>query len=136
MSADRIFKVSVAVIVTVLSYLPDRPAHGQNAANPSAAQSSDVPEEIVVFGHRNPQKVARQKQENAPNLVNIQSQQEIEKYPDVSTAEALSRIPGVSLETDTGEGRFVNIRGLDSDLNGTTFGGVHLPASSPASPFG
>jgi TonB-dependent receptor len=93
-------------------------------------------EEIVVFGSRNPQKVARELQKIAPNIVNIQSQQEIEKYPDVSTAEALSRIPGVSLETDTGEGRFVNIRGLDADLNGTTFGGVTLPASSPASPFG
>ena len=34
-------------------------------------------------------------------------------------AEALQRIPGISLETDSGEGRFINIRGLDSDLNAT-----------------
>ena len=32
-------------------------------------------------------------------------------------------------------GRFVNIRGLDSDLNGTTYGGVRMPPSNPSSPF-
>ncbi len=125
--------LSTAALLAIAGTMP---AHGQDAASQTSASPSGNSEEIVVFGSRNPQKVAREVQENAPNLVNIQSQQEIEKYPDVSTAEALSRIPGVSLETDTGEGRFVNIRGLDADLNGTTFGSVKLPASSPASPFG
>ena len=37
----------------------------------------------------------------------------------------IRRVPGVSLETDTGEGRYINIRGLDADLNSTTFGGTH-----------
>ena len=72
----------------------------------------------------------------APNLVEIQPLSEIIKLPDINTAEALGRIPGISLETDSGEGRFVSIRGLDSDLNGTTYGGVRLPASNPSSPFG
>ena len=66
----------------------------------------------------------------------MQPLSEIIKLPDINTAEALQRIPGISLETDTGEGRFVNIRGMDSDLNGTTYGGVRLPASNPSSPFG
>src|SRR5271168_832804 len=72
----------------------------------------------------------------APNLVEVQPLSEIIKLPDINTAEALGRIPGISLETDSGEGRFVSIRGLDSDLNGTTYGGVRLPASNPSSPFG
>jgi len=72
----------------------------------------------------------------APNLVEIQPLSEIIKLPDINTAEALGRLPGISLETDSGEGRFVSIRGLDSDLNGTTYGGVRLPASNPSSPFG
>lgn len=74
--------------------------------------------------------------QDAPNIIDVQPLSEIEKLPDVSTAEALQRIPGVSLETDTGEGRFVSIRGLDSDLNGTSYAGVRLPASNPSSPFG
>ncbi len=38
----------------------------------------------------------------------------------------VGRIPGISLSTDTGEGRFVNIRGIDANLNGATYGGVVL----------
>jgi hypothetical protein len=74
--------------------------------------------------------------EQAPNLIEVQPLSEIIKLPDINTAEALQRIPGISLETDSGEGRFVSIRGLDSDLNGTTYSGVRLPASNPSSPFG
>jgi TonB-dependent receptor len=72
----------------------------------------------------------------APNIIDVQPLSEIIKLPDLNTAEALQRIPGVSLETDSGEGRFIVIRGMDSDLNGTTYAGVRLPASNPSSPFG
>jgi TonB-dependent receptor len=74
--------------------------------------------------------------QQAPNLIDVQPLSEIIKLPDINTAEALQRIPGISLETDSGEGRFVHIRGLDADLNGTSYGGVRLPASNAASPSG
>jgi TonB-dependent receptor len=74
--------------------------------------------------------------QQAPNLIDVQPLSEIVKLPDINTAEALQRIPGISLETDSGEGRFVRIRGLDSDLNGTSYAGVRLPASNNSSPQG
>lgn len=46
-----------------------------------------------------------------------------------------SASPG-SRWSDTAEGRFVNIRGLDSDLNGVSFDGVRLMPSNVGSPFG
>src|SRR5215831_4295253 len=73
---------------------------------------------------------------DAPNVLDVQPLQAIRALPDVSAAEALQRVPGVSLETDSGEGRFVNIRGMDADLNGTTYDGVRLTASNPATPQG
>ncbi len=79
---------------------------------------------------------AIEEKKEAPNIIEVQPLSEMIKLPDVNLAEALQRIPGISVETDTGEGRFVNIRGLDSDLNGTTYGGVRLPPSNPSSPFG
>ncbi len=79
---------------------------------------------------------AIEEKKQAPNIVDAQPLSEIVKLPDINTAEALQRIPGISLETDSGEGRFINIRGLDSDLNASTYGGVRLPASNPSSPFG
>ncbi|MBV8341422.1 MAG: TonB-dependent receptor plug domain-containing protein, partial [Gammaproteobacteria bacterium] len=79
---------------------------------------------------------ALEEKAEAPNLIEVQPLSEIVKLPDINTAEALQRIPGISLETDSGEGRFINIRGLDSDLNASTYAGVRLPASNPSSPFG
>lgn len=93
-------------------------------------------EQIVVLAQRTPISVARAAQMEASNLVNITTFEEIRKVPDVSVAEAVRRIPGVSLETDEGEGRYVNCRGLDADLNSTTFGGLRLPPTNNASPFG
>ena len=109
--------------------IPASCALAANLASPAIAQQhSPVPivsdEEIVVTARA--AKTARREQKQAPNLVNIQSAETIAKYPDYNAAEALGRVPGVSLSIDTGEGRFVNIRGLDGNLNGATFGGVVL----------
>ncbi|MDB5776534.1 MAG: TonB-dependent receptor [Herbaspirillum sp.] len=91
--------------------------------------------DVNVQSQRNPEAVARAQQETAPNLINVTTAEEIRKLPDVNAGEAVRRLPGISLETDTGEGRFVNIRGLDADLTSTTFGGVRLPPTNTASPF-
>ena len=106
---------------------------------PAVAQapSPDTPiprADVVVIAQRQAEN-ARQEQKSAPNLVNIQSAETIAKYPDVNAAEALSRIPGVALSIDTAEGRFVNIRGLDGNLNGSTFGGVVLLNTQPGGTY-
>ncbi len=93
-----------------------------------------VADTIVVTATR-ATKTARDEQKLAPNLVNIQAAEDIVKYPDFNAAEALGRIPGVSLAIDTGEGRFVAIRGLDSNFNGTTFGGVTLLNTQPGGTY-
>jgi len=90
-----------------------------------AAEPNNDSKDIVVTGVRQ-EKSARKEQQIAPNLLNIQSAEAIAKYPDYNAAEALSRIPGVQLSIDTGEGRFVSIRGIDGNLNGATFGNTVL----------
>jgi TonB-dependent receptor len=109
---------------------------GATAAPESGETSSRALQEVVISAQRTTVEQARKAQEEAPNLINIQTYAEIKKLPDISTAEAVRRIPGVSLETDEGEGRYVNIRGIDADLNSTTFGGLRLPPTNNASPFG
>ncbi|MBV8503291.1 MAG: TonB-dependent receptor [Paucibacter sp.] len=93
-------------------------------------------EKVVVEAQRSSNALVRAAQREAPNLVNLMTADDIKKLPDVSVGEALGRLPGVSLEYDTGEGRYINIRGIDSDLNSTTFGGLRLPPSNNASPQG
>lgn len=109
-------------------------AAAQEAGGAPEQATAQVPAsvaEVVVTAPREEVK-ARTQQRSAPTMVNIQSAETIAKYPDFNAAEALGRIPGISLSTDTGEGRFVNIRGIDANLNGSTYGGVVLLNTFPA----
>ena len=106
---------------------------GAAAAAPDDQPQAPAPgtvEGVVVTAPREEVK-ARQAQFAAPNLINVQSAETIAKYPDFNAAEALARIPGVTLSSDTGEGRFVEIRGIDGNLNGATYGGVVLLNTNP-----
>ena len=49
-----------------------------------------------------------------------------------TAAEALARLPGVSVERDQGEGRFVRVRGLGADFNAVNINGAITPASEAA----
>ena len=99
---------------------------GAAAAAPTAdAPAPDLNAEIVVTAPRLAQD-AFSRQKEASFIVNVQSIETIRKYPDFNAAEALGRIPSLSLSSDTGEGHFVNIRGIDANLNGAIYGGVVL----------
>lgn len=98
----------------------------------AVGDADEVSEHAIVVTAPRQEETARETQKIAPVLVNIQSIETIKKYPDFNSAEALGRIPGVSLSSDTGEGRFVNIRGIDSNLNGATYGGVVMVGTHPA----
>src|SRR5579862_371194 len=103
------------------------------ATNTWAADSTTLASntEVIVTAAPRTAVAARQQQFDAPNIVNIQPAETILKYPDFNAAESLGRMPGVSISTDTGEGRFVNIRGIDGNLAGATFGGVPLLNTNP-----
>ena len=103
----------------------------------SAAHAGDADTattEVVVTAKRL-EKTARMEQKSALNIINIQPAETIEKYPDFNAAEALGRVVGVSLSEDTGEGRFVEIRGIDGNLNGATFGGIVLLNTNPGGTY-
>lgn len=103
-------------------------AHSAAAA---AESGSGAPvSEVVVTAPRQEVK-ARIIQLKAPNLIAVQAADTILKYPDYNAAEALGRMPGISLSSDTGEGRFVQIRGIDANLDGATYGGVPLLNTNP-----
>jgi TonB-dependent receptor len=70
-------------------------------------------------------------QRAANTLTNIVASDEIGSFADQNAAEALQRVPGVSLYRDQGEGRYVVLRGLNFnytavDVNGGSFAGADL----------
>lgn len=110
-------------------------AQAADAAAAGAAGASAQVSEVVVTAAPREEVKARSVQHDAVNLINVQSAETIAKYPDFNAAEALGRMPGVSISTDTGEGRFVNIRGIDGNLAGATFGGVPLLNTNPGGTY-
>ena len=102
---------------------------GRSPATPANSGANSV-EGVVVTAPRK-EDLARNLQFNAPNLISVQSADTIAKYPDFNAAEALGRIPGISLSSDTGEGRFVQIRGIDANLDNATYGGIELLNTNP-----
>ncbi len=53
------------------------------------------------------------------------------KLPDQNVAEAIKRLPGLSVANDQGEGRYVIIRGIDPNLINVSLNGQTLPAPEP-----
>jgi TonB-dependent receptor len=115
--------------------VPKKPAAATDIGRVSTGPAGEQPAQTVTPSATTSRAAALEEKKESPNIVDVQPLSEITKLPDINTAEALQRIPGISLETDTGEGRFINIRGLDSDLNASTYGGVPLPVSNQSSPF-
>lgn len=85
-------------------------------------------ENIVVYGQRSGKAAALNRQRMSDSLKSIVSADAIGQFPDQNAAEALQRLPGLSIERDQGEGRFVGIRGIDPNLNNVTINGVNIPS--------
>ena len=85
-------------------------------------------DEIVVHGVRGGNARALNLQRNSNTFVSIVSADAIGQLPDQNVAEAVQRVPGVFVERDQGEGRFIGIRGIDPNLNLTTINGLFVPS--------
>ena len=85
-------------------------------------------DKIVVYGQRAGQASAINQQRASDSIKSIVSSDAIGQFPDQNAAEALQRLPGLSIERDQGEGRFVGIRGIDPNLNSVTINGLNVPS--------
>lgn len=65
-------------------------------------------------------------QKNSINLINLVASDQIGSFPDPNAAEAVQRIPGIVVQRDQGEGRYVLIRGTEPRLSATTINGERI----------
>jgi TonB-dependent receptor len=70
-------------------------------------------------------------QRTADNIVQILPAEVIRSLPNANMADALGRLPSVTLERDEGEGKYVQVRGTEPRLNNTTINGVNVPSPEP-----
>jgi TonB-dependent receptor len=67
----------------------------------------------------------------ADNIVQVLPVEVIRSLPNANMADALGRLPSVTLERDEGEGKYVQVRGTEPRLTNTTVDGVNLPSPEP-----
>nr|WP_207950674.1 TonB-dependent receptor [Marinobacter sp. JSM 1782161] len=94
----------------------------------SAASDTTALETITVVGQAARIRSALNQQREAENLETVVNSDAINALPDKNVSESLQRLPGLSVERDQGEGRFVRVRGTSADLNTVTVNGTQLPA--------
>ena len=62
----------------------------------------------------------------ADNIINVLPADVITSLPNANVADAIGRLPGVTLERDEGEGKYVKVRGTEPRLTHTTLDGVTI----------
>ena len=87
--------------------------------------------EVTIIGtlDGSTERTARSFEQNAPQIMNIVTSRAIEISPDLTVANIVKRVSGVSLEQDNaGKGHYAILRGMDKRYNYTTINGVKIPS--------
>lgn len=89
--------------------------------------------DIVVTGASLLDNTARalNQQRTADNTITVISADAIGRFPDPNIAEALQRAPGVGIERDQGEGRYINVRGAPAEFSAISVDGIQIPSVDP-----
>ena len=85
---------------------------------------------VLVTGLRRGQVLSVNEKRQSLSVIDVVSADEIGKLPDINVAESAQRVPGVTIRTDRGEGRFVSIRGTPPNRNNVTFNGQAMASSA------
>ena len=86
-------------------------------------------EVVIVTGERQGGEVeALTIERTADNIVQVLPADVITSLPNTNIADAVGRMPSVSLERDEGEGKYIQIRGTEPRLSNVTIDGIHVPS--------
>mgnify|MGYP001817543728 FL=1 len=99
-------------------------------AQDSADDGEMVLEEVRVTGFRSSLEQAVALKRDAVNSRDSIVTEDMGKMPDLNLAEALQRVPGVTIAREGGEGRNVTLRGLGPAFTRVTLNGMEVPSSA------
>ncbi|MHB8581025.1 MAG: TonB-dependent receptor, partial [Ignavibacteriaceae bacterium] len=84
--------------------------------------------EVVITAQRMGQQSAINEQINSVNIKNVVSADRLQENPDANVAEALGRLPGISLIEQGGEGTAIMVRGMSPQYTQILVDGVPIPS--------
>jgi TonB-dependent receptor len=104
-------------------------AFAQETAGNGEAEARQ--ETVIVTGTpiRDSQLAAIEAKRNADNVVDIIAADTIGRFPDQNLADSLGRVPGLAIERDQGQARFINFRGAPFRYTKIAFDGVDVPGA-------
>ncbi len=109
-----------AAIVTCLSFS----AHAQDAGQ----QATEL-DTVVVTGIRASLKQALDSKRDSDAIVDVVTAEDVGKFPATNVAEAITIIPGVTIDKAFGQGEKVSILGTDPALNRTLLNGQTIASA-------
>jgi iron complex outermembrane receptor protein len=93
------------------------------AAAPALAQDSNAVEQVVVTGIRASLLQSIESKRRADAIIDVVTAEDVGKFPSANVAEALTIVPGVTVDRAFGQGEKVSILGTDPALNRTLLNG-------------
>lgn len=102
---------------------------GQDARVDAVMEVAAKSEEITVVAERpHGEAEAINQERTSDNILNVLPSDVITSLPNANIADAVGRLPSVTLERDEGEGKYVQIRGTEPRLNNVTIDGINVPS--------
>ncbi len=124
-SSLPVLKASMLAGAAMLAFLPNM-AFAQTAPVDEAASEEDA---IVVTGSRpiaESEAAALQIQKNSDSLVAVVASDSVGRLPDQNIAQAAGRLPGVAVERDQGQARYISLRGAPNNWTTLSFDGINV----------
>jgi iron complex outermembrane receptor protein len=128
----HLFGFSAGLTAVLISAAPNT-ALAQAAEQSTERPQSEEIESIVVIGTRASLKSGIERKRNAGTVSDSIVAEDIAQFPDKNIGEALSRVTGVQLSRDFGEGTQVSIRGVDPALNRVEINGMSVLSANGGS---
>jgi TonB-dependent receptor len=112
-------------VAAVVSILGSQAASAQQTP-PTQQQAQEATNVVVVSGTRQSVISAIERKKGAATVTDSIVAEDIGQFPDKNVGEALSRITGVQISRDFGEGSQIAIRGVEPNLNRVEINGLSV----------
>ena len=120
------FRTAMFLSASLAALVSAAASNAQTAPAPVPAIEESPDGDIVVTGQRASQARALAAKRNAIGVIDVAAADDIGRLPDRNVAEVIEHLPGVGVTYDQGEGRYVSVRGVPSNLNGYTLNGLEI----------
>jgi TonB-dependent receptor len=96
----------------------------ENDASETAAETAEGPEIVVTGSIRDSLENATETKRAALNVTDVATADSVGRFPDETIAAALARLPGVAVQLDQGQARYIQVRGAPNRWTSVSIDGL------------